>query len=340
MIPDAQAPHGVGASHSTTPNLDSRLALQVDAKLTDDFSAVVQGVTEYAVYSTYKPKLSLAHVKYRFSRHFTARLGRINAPLYMLSEFQRVGYAMPWVRAPFEVYNTLLPFDGAEGLYTFNLGETAIGVQGFYGRSHSEIVDIDNFRGLAVTADHGFSSFRAVYIQGKLQPKAPEVGGLFDLYAQVAPGVADRLDPRGSSGKFEAVGYVYDPGTWFLRSEVVRSDNPSMQGRTDSGYLTVGIRRGKLTPSLTFAHVDYKVNYLGAADPIGIVDLAAAAGESSRHSFTAGLRWDVRESMDIKFQATHVQNHAGSYGALSNIQPGFQTGGSYNLLSASFDFVF
>ncbi|AAM38609.1 hypothetical protein HZS92_04013 [Xanthomonas citri pv. citri] len=73
---------------------------------------------------------------------------------------------------------------------------------------------------------------------------------------------------------------------------------------------------------------------------MGVMTRALAQAESGRHSFTASLRWDARESMAFKLQASHIDNNAGSFGSLNNIQPGFRPGGSYNLLSASVDFVF
>ena len=38
--------------------------------------------------------------------------------------------------------------------------------------------------------------------------------------------------------------------------------------------------------------------------------------------------------------ASHVDADHGSSGGLTNLQPGFRHGGSYNLLSAAVDFVF
>lgn len=100
---DFQTDRGVGASGATSGRLDSRVGVQFNANFTENFTGVVQAVSEYAVTKSYRPELTLAHVKYRFSSAFSARLGRISAPLYMLSEYQRVGYAMPWARPPQEV---------------------------------------------------------------------------------------------------------------------------------------------------------------------------------------------------------------------------------------------
>ncbi|HEY0335633.1 MAG TPA: hypothetical protein VGC74_18345 [Stenotrophomonas sp.] len=339
---DFQAEKGVGASHRTSFNPDSRLALQVDARFSDDFSAVVQVVSEYAVDDSFSPTFSLAHLKYRVSPALTVRLGRINAPFYMLSEYQRVGYATPWVRPPYEVYNYLLQMDGVEGSYGFNIGDTALALQAFYGHVDSETVDVNGFRGLGLTAEHGFSSYRASYIRGNVQYSSDSIDALFNLYNRLMPQVASRLDPREMQGSFTGLGYAYDPGNWFVRAEAIQADYaPSLAGKTVSGYVSGGYRFGKLTPSLTFAHVDVSdQNAPGALDRLGLLNQAVAQNNASRHSYTASLRWDVVESIDVKLQASHVKNHAGAYGDLANFQPGFQPGRSYNLISASVDFVF
>lgn len=343
---DFQSDKGVGASNNTSGQLDSRLAFQVNANFSDDFTAVFQAVSEYAVTGSYRPEVSMAHVRYRFAPDFAVRLGRINAPLYMLSEYQRVGYATPWVRPPAEVYSYLLPLDGIEGLYTINAGDTVIGLQGFYGEIDSERATVDDLYGLAVHVDRGPSSFRVSHIRGRVGFSTPQIDQLFDLYATLpVPGLAevvDRIDPRRTDGTFSGVGYSYDPGNWFLRAEAIQADYaPAIIGKTTSGYLSAGLRHGSLTPSFTFAHVDTSdIEAPGALDPIGLMNMAAAQRNSSRHSYTASLRWDVRDSVAIKLQGSHIRNHAGSYGGMVNIQPGFQPGQSYNLVSATVDFVF
>lgn len=343
---DFQANKGVGASNATSSRLDSRVGVQLSANFTDNFTGVVQAVSEYAVTDSYKPEISLAHVKYRFSSAFSARLGRINTPFYMLSEFQRVGYAMPWARPPVEVYNYLLAMDGAEGQYNINAGDAVIGVQGFYGRIRSERVDVDSVRGLAMTVEHGASSFRVSHIRGKVHYVTPSIDALFNTYRNLPiPALAElaaRLDPRTMDGQFSGIGYSYDPGNWFLRAEAIQGDyTPSISGKTTSGYASVGFRHGSLTPSFTVAHVDSRGQELpGALDPFGLLNGAVLGNNASRHSVGAALRWDVHDNIAVKLQANHIQNHAGSFGGLGNQQPGFVPGRGYSLVSASVDFVF
>ncbi|MGV7196504.1 hypothetical protein [Xanthomonas axonopodis] len=342
FTPDIQTVEGVGASHSTSARPDSRIAGQVNANFTDNFTGVLQVTSEYAERADYAPKVTLAHVKYQFGPQFAARLGRITAPLYMLSEYQRVGYATPWVRPPYEVYNYLLPMDGIEGVYTVNVGQSVVSVQGFYGRIDSKKADVDALRGLAIGLESGASTFRAGYIVGTSTFDTPSLDRLFTAYQRINPALANRLTTYDVDGSFASVGYAYDPGNWFLRTEVIQADySPSLNGKTTSGYLSVGGRFGTLTPSVTFGSVDRKASRIAPGqDPVGIMTRALAQAESGRHSVTASLRWDARESMAFKLQASHINNNAGSFGSLNNIQPGFRPGGSYNLLSASVDFVF
>lgn len=343
---DFQTDHGVGASDATSARLDSRLGVQLDVKFTDDFTGVLQAVSEYAVHEDYAPRITMAHVKYRFSPKFSARLGRINAPLYMLSEYQRVGYALPWARPPMEVYNYLLPMDGIEGRYNINAGETIIGIQGFYGRIDSVKASVTAMRGIAVTADHGASSFRVSHIIGRAHYVTSDITALFDTYRNLPipplAAVAARLDPRSMDGSFSGIGYSYDPGNWFLRAEAIKADYaPSISGKTTSGYASVGLRHGNWTPSFTVAHVDVRGQEMpGPLDPFGLLNAAVVSNNSNRHSYSAALRWDVHSNMAVKFQAMHVRNHAGAFGSLDNIQPGFVPGRGYNLVSASVDFVF
>lgn len=346
VTPDSQTDHGVGASQSISARLDTRLGVQMNVNFTDRLSGVVQAVSEYAGNESYSPKITMAHLKYRVAPDFNVRLGRLNMPFYMLSEYQRVGYAMPWARPPSEVYNYFMPLDGIEGMYKINAGEAIIGIQGFYGKITTKKADVSALRGLALSVEHGSSSYRISHIRGDIHFSTSSIETLFNTYEglPIPPLVdlAKKLDPRGVDGSFTGIGYSFDPGNWFLRTEVVQGDyTPSMFGRTTSGYASAGMRIGSFTPAFTVAHVDNDGQVLpGALDPIGVLNGAVLGQHTNRHSFTASLRWDVRPSVAIKFQAGHIQNHAGSFGSLGNRQPGFVPGRSYNLLSASVDFVF
>ena len=57
-------------------------------------------------------------------------------------------------------------------------------------------------------------------------------------------------------------------------------------------------------------------------------------------TISVGLRWDFAPNADVKLQFDHARLGAGSAGTLVNVQPGFTPGGSFNVFSATVDFVF
>ena len=145
-----------------------------------------------------------------------------------------------------------------------------------------------------------------------------------------------------ASPTFSSLGYAYDPGTWFARGEVTRlGTDDGMVAATTNMYASAGWRVGAWTPYVTLGKVRIDSHTsLGAADPVGVVNAILAGHNENRRSLTVGTRWDFRENFALKLEASHVDAGAGSNGGLTNLQPGFQRGGSYNLLSAAVDFVF
>jgi hypothetical protein len=336
-------PDGAGYSDSWSAKPDSRLGFQVDARFSERFSAVVQLLSEYDYTGSHKPEVTLAHVKYAFNPALSVRLGRLVAPTFMLSDYRKVGYAMPWLRPPVEVYNNYIEIDGGELMYKFNVGSTAMTLQLVAGSSDEGMIELDDTVGLVARAEFGNSTLTAGHSKTTLSLAAdPGVDAMLALYQPAFPGLASRFHLADNDVTFSALGYAYDPGTWFARTEVTRvGADDGMVASTTNIYASAGYRIAAFTPYVTLGKV--KVNSpltLGAGDPIGVVNAILAGGNQGRRSITVGTRWDFRENFALKLEATHVDANAGSDGGLTNLQPGFQRGGSYNLLSAAVDFVF
>jgi len=169
-----QGPEGAGYTHAWSTTPDTRLAAQVDARFTDNFSAVVQVISEYDYQGSYKPQVELAHVKYAFTPALQVRAGRFTAPIFMLSEYRKVGYAMPWVRPPVEVYDIAVSLDGADATYKFNVGDVAMSVQLAAGDADEGTFEVKDARTLALRAEFGSSTLFGSYSKTKIDaPTTP-----------------------------------------------------------------------------------------------------------------------------------------------------------------------
>src|SRR6185437_4102671 len=113
---------GAGYSSAWTPNLDTKLGLQLDTKFTDRLTAVVQVISQNRYDNSYTgkpihryvPSVQWANLKWQITDDISFRAGRMVLPLMMFSEFRDVGYANTLVRPPIEMYG-IVPFSTNDG---------------------------------------------------------------------------------------------------------------------------------------------------------------------------------------------------------------------------------
>ena len=357
-------PSGAGYSRSWSPDVDSRIGLQLDAKLTPQLSAVVQVISQQRYDNTYMPTLEWANVKYAITPDASIRLGRSVMSTFLYSDYRNVGYAVPWVRPPLSVYN-LMPVnynDGIDGSYRTHFGTATNTIQGFYGGGSQKSPpdgasnpDTDSW-GIFNTFESGPTTLRLAYQKSTLSLN-DSINSFFNQFRQFGPSgiaLADKYDANKKPSVFWGVSASYDPGPWFVAGEWGQSDlTPSFMGKEIAWYISGGYRFGDFTPYAIYANSRMLSN---TSDP-GL-DLASVA--PSLRGYAAGLnaglngflspttgttaslggRWDFKKNMALKLQYDHMQLDANSTGLLINQQPGYQAGGQVNLISAVIDFVF
>lgn len=365
FISNTSQPNGSGFTRSIDFGVDSRAGAQMDARFTDWFSGVVQLVSEHRYDNHYTPYVNMANLKFQVSPGIALRVGRLPFSAYLISDFQKVGYSMPWVRPPVEVYqfNPLNYVDGADAVIQHNLGSVAIAWQFSAGTSSAKLPSNQNseFKGkdvysVSANATYGSSTFRAFYLQmkGTVDNTALDSpGGYYDIlrtplvpfppFGLVSnpyydPAAADQYQIKGDKVTYLSAGYSYDPGDWFVQIEAARNAGDENQlMHATSGYITGGIRFGAWTPYLTVAQ---KKNDSPLTHPNPIINGILAGANQAQSSTALGLRWDFMTNADLKLQFDQVKNDTNSYGALINNQSAFKTGESYNLITLSLDFVF
>ena len=359
--------NGAGYTRNWSPTVDSLLAGQVTADFTKRLSAVVQVIAQQRYDGGYRPQVEWANIRYEITPDFSVRLGRTALPVFMENDSRRIGYSNPWVRPPGEVYG-LEPVSSSDGVdvsYRMPMGKTINTIQVSAGSTDTKfpgatvIPDgVTNVRRLIVITDsieRGFVIVHFTYLQARLTVDA--IKPLFDAFRLFGPQgeeIADEYQLQDHAVTFLSVGANYDPGRWFAMGEWGRFQSHSFVGAANGWYVSVGYRIGKVTPYGTYASVRPFGNTSDPGLDVTFLppDLAAQAralnaglnatlgAAPSQRTISLGARWDFRRNMDAKLQLDRGYIGAGSPGLLTNLQPGFQTGGTVDLISATVDFVF
>lgn len=267
---------GATTQPSATP--DTRLGLQVDAKMNDTFSATLQFLMRQDARASYNPGAEWAFVKAKLGKDWAVRVGRMGAPFFATSDFRTVGYTNLAVRNPTEVYglNAIRSFDGADVLYRGSFGPANVNAQLYVGEGkvlNSTSAGGDLFFlikdavGISATAEIGSFTLRAGTLQTKLAIEGPGAaapralfGGLTTLGSSGLPGASVLKDYSsaasvdGKLANFSGIGLVFDNGEWIVNSEFVTRKTDSEYGSdNDAYYVTGGRRIGKFTPYISYA---------------------------------------------------------------------------------------
>lgn len=353
---NAFEPDGAGHTRDVSPEVDSRLGLQLSSDLTPRLSAVGQVIIEQRYDDTYRPTLEWANLKYEFTPELSVRVGRKVLPVFMTSGYRKVGYANPWLRPPQEVYR-LVPVtnsDGIQLIHESRFGGFNNALKLSYGGKDTKIpggfdVEADNGITIANTLRWDAATFFASYNRSRLTIEA--FNPFFDAFRSFGPegeAIADRYDLDDSRSEILTIGARYEPGDWFVMGEWARSENDSFIADNRGWYVTGGYRFGSVTPYITLADLEVTSDTsdpgLSASGPqaqqlnAALNALLGTAAEQS--SVSLGARWDFARSAALKVQYDYIDIADGSPGVLVKEQPGFRRGGTVSLISASIDFVF
>lgn len=358
-------PKGAGHTRNWNFDVDSRLGVQMDVIVTPQLSAVLQVIAEQRYDNSYKPTVEWANLKYQFTPDFSARIGRIALPTFMVADYRKVGYAIPWVRPPGDLYglSQLTSSDGIDMSYRLRSGELTNTVQGYYGRrdirttfNRGSVSEARNMFGVTNTTDYGAASFRLGYYQGQLSMAA--ISPFFDAFRLFGPRgveIAERYDLMDKPYRVAAVGASYDPGNWFAMGEYAVQKSQSWLGDRTGWYVSGGYRFNQFTPYVIYSQVkpdspssDPGLSTQGLPPGAAFAATRLNAGlnaflralTNDQKTIAVGGRWDLAKNAALKVQYDHINIAPGSLGSLLNHQPGFVPGGKVHVVSVAVDFVF
>jgi len=303
-----EAFYGISDNYSTAAI--SKLGVQFTFEVADNISATAQLVSKGT--NDYEENAEWAYLTYEATNDLRFNIGRQRIPYYLLSEYLDVGYALPWVIAPIEMYNIpISSTDGISAIYDFDLGPMNFSWQTYAGAGggFSEQLEADFTQneswGTNLQMEAGSWTFRVGYNTSKLDAD-PVAGGPGAELTDAMNTAIDTLVPTLATlgvpvsvaapewaGGLENLvtdyisgGFMYDNGSLLVLGEIANlSVDDTVQPAGDAGYLTVGYRFGKWMPHVTFAKFqtdsknDKQVRQLATyADSVGRGAYLAALG--------------------------------------------------------------
>lgn len=284
------AQRGVYESGHWRAGPDSRLGLQgsvsaAQGRYTLTGQAVARGAANGAA------DLEWLYATVELTGNLTAQVGRKRLPLFSYSEAQDVGFALPWVHLPPQLYGwEIVNYDGASLVWRDQWGAWGSSVQVFGGnetRHDSGYWQIYNGKfsrtdvrwsdilGTELTLNRDWLTLRAVRIQSYTQNKVVSLGetAFSDRKRQVIHGLS--------------VGA--DSGNWFARGEFLYINRTQDYGKDYANLVAVGYRHGPWQPLLS------RSDYRQQLDSPGVPE---------RHgTWSAVLRYDLTEDSAVKVQA-------------------------------------
>ena len=354
----------VGVDESGDVGLDSLLAVQATVHLSDMFSATGQAMVRRLFTTGFEVDVPVFFAKADLTHDLALRVGRIQLPVFMSSDYRQVGYSNTWVRPPVEVYG-MIPFDtddGADLLYRTTLGPVDISAQTFYGKTDATVANTAQTLGSTTAASTVTIQARrnwGVNVNVTVGPLTLRAGRNQSSFTSVSdttsqflaaisaagfPALASRLNPVSVPFEFTDYGFSFDGTHVTLQGEIVKETIGGYVSSADGQYLLAGYRLRKFTPyamfarqKITSARTDTTIPPVGNLLPLaqGVNQLINSVG-ADQHTTSAGLRWDLHESMDLKLQVDRVSPQGG--GLFIFVKPGFH--GPVDVASLTLDFVF
>jgi hypothetical protein len=296
---------------------------------------------------------------------------------WLMSDYQDVGYAYPWVRPPMEFYG-IIPFsyfDGADLSYSLRDEKGVWRLKGLVGRMQTQMpidgsipyqFESQGTWGGALIREAGPLKLRAGFTTFKIknasdaervvQSGLTQIAMLANGFGMAgvvteAAALSEGLSAQGGRVSYASLGVAYDDGRWMFQSEIsdLMSDKRVFKRR--QGYVSVGYHLGDFMPYVTYAasispaalHAERNwATLLGPdAGQLQTGALAVAnAFRSEQNTVSLGVRWDFLSNAALKIQWDHVRVKENGWGLWYAAMRAGEAPGRANLLSATVDFVF
>ncbi len=357
---------------------DSILGGQANITLAKNWDSVLQVVLQDHAHKELNNFIELAFARYRPSRHWAIRAGRLNSDLYLLSEYPNVGYAYLWVRPPHEYYSfasTAGHYDGVDVEYSNALDQGFLRLKLAWGSSTAKLkvnsqdffIDFDNLATFSATYSLDAWTMRFSLSKTDLGDyklaMLDEFLGLLDAVPQniwpQAKALSNKFNTEGHTIEYAAFGLTYDNDNWLIQSEIGISESDWLVAPSVlNTYISIGYRVDSAIFYTSFSSAKNRHDVTQVTDPqfpLGtpeqvsqpLQQLALATKAAVKqpivhqHSINLGVKWQFSERLALKAQLDRfdIQPVGAGLWALSN-PADVDTGHKIHMISLNASMVF
>ena len=274
---------GIGSDGSFRGTM---LGINLTAPISDRISVASQ------ILATQEDDNYVAHLDWGFivldmTDEFRIRAGKLKFPVGIVNEYVSVGNAYPWITPPMMFYTegtyganiTREAYSGASALWEHSSGDINMSADLFAGEIAMGETLVRNLAGAKLYIDWNEEfSFQANYNRGTMRntPQMTSMEGV--AHTTVALGM--RVDWN------DIIGYTEWADT-DMETEIMNGS---------SWYTTWGYQIGDWLPHLTYQYFEKGVN---------------SASPQEQRMVTAGLRYDLSDAADIKFEYSIINTEKG-----------------------------
>lgn len=308
-----------------TFDADTTFGLQANFTINDQLSATAQIVAHGA--RDYDAKVQWAYLSYGLSDSWTLQAGRKRLPLFYYSDFFDVGYAMPWVRAPGDLYGwQIVGYDGINTLFNGSWGDVGVTANIWAGRDDEDSNPLLTEVYYGVRVDETWKDMLGAYLDLNMDWLTVRVVYMVNkvdrlIYDEEPPRV--RLDDVGQ--RFAGLAANIDYGNLVIRSEYNTFNRPDEDNKYKASLFGIGYRFGDFLPMITASQFK---------------ETATWPDIEKHNTRSFSLRWDFSSSAAFKIQYDVFEDESTYYYYPDEFDPVSDFIGDYKLIALGVDVVF
>lgn len=295
--------------------------LQADAEINHYLRASAQILSKKNPYSNYMPEFEWLYLAVSPAEDLTIRGGRLRTPFYMMSESMHVGFSRPFINPPYELYSMLSIsyYEGADILYRYYLDSVIFDFQVAAGKSSPALLVggepaysvFDKIYTANASATYENLKVRVSYIEGNIRVTTADLESLFNSLRSFGfDEAADELEEVDTKGYFASYGLEYNTEDFFVLAEWGFRKSGGFLPNSSAWYVASGVYLDKYTPYAIYSdrkQDDIYNNPFPASSPFYDSVQSVGGNDFSQTTYTLGVRYDIRENVDIKVQYDHIE---------------------------------